>query len=66
MTKTPITVTVITQADTDVIAAQARRLTPDLTDYYPRAFERWPVDPAVFAPQTPIDCRELARRQRGE
>ncbi len=64
MTKTPITVTVITQADTDAIAAQARRITPDPMDYYPRAFEHWPCDPAVFAPQTPIDCDDLARRQR--
>lgn len=66
MTRSVPSVTVITQAETDAIAAQARRLTPDLTNYYPRSFEHWPCDPDVFAPPIAIDCAELERMQRGE
>jgi hypothetical protein len=64
VTKYVPSVTVITRADTDAIAAAARGRTPDTKDYYPRSFEHWPCDPAVFAPPIAIDCDELDRRQR--
>ncbi len=53
--------TVVTRADMDATAAMAKRLTPDTTDYYPRSFETWPCDPAVFAPPLAIDCADLDR-----
>ncbi len=64
MTKTPITVTVITRADTEAQVIAAKRLRLDPTDQYPRSFEHWPMDPGVFTPHPPIDCDELERRQR--
>jgi hypothetical protein len=54
-------VTAITKADRDAQAATARRMSVDPTDYYPRSFETWPVDPDVFAPPLAIDCADLDR-----
>jgi hypothetical protein len=45
----------------DATAAAARRLTPDRTEHYPRAFEHWPINPDVFGPPLAIDCAELDR-----
>ena len=51
MTKIPITVTVIHHVPVHVAP-------PDTKDHYPIS-EKWPPDPAIYAPVIAYDCRLL-------
>lgn len=63
-------ITVVTKAMQDATAAMARDLVIDPTDYYPHAFDRWPMDAAVGSslaiPCDPLATSHVAKPQESD